>query len=59
MIQAGSLDCCLQVAHQDSGFLGAPVDYLPKTIWMTLIAHALLISMMLTSLDFSTGKKWF
>lgn len=56
MIQAASQDFCLQVAHQDSGFLGAPVDYLPKTTWMTLIVHALLISMMLTSQDFSTGS---
>nr|VDC95939.1 unnamed protein product [Brassica oleracea] len=53
-IQAGSLDCSLQVAHQDSAFLGARVDYL--RIWRTLIVHALLISMMLTSLYSSTAK---
>ncbi|CAN7099211.1 unnamed protein product [Brassica rapa subsp. narinosa] len=47
---------CLQVAHQDSGFRGARVDYLLQMIWMTLIVHALLISMMLTNQDSSTPK---
>ncbi|CAN6896895.1 unnamed protein product [Brassica oleracea var. botrytis] len=55
-IQAGSLDFCLQVAHQDSGFRGARVDFLLQMIWMNLIVHALLISMMLTNQDSSTAK---
>jgi hypothetical protein len=55
MIQGGSQDCYLPVAHHVLDFLEAPADYLSRMTWMIMTFHAPLMLMMLIHRIFQSG----